>query len=444
MKKHITLKSIAFVAMFLFVAGFVSTALAAVTVGGYVKLDYITRDKPFDYVGTGGVGSDSSFNGIPCCSSLFAPQDGTAAAEDNRTTLLAATESRLTFLVTDIGAPKGAKGRTFIEFDFVNDASGTSQQRPRLRQAYAEMMWPNFEILFGQHYTLFAPIFSETLDFNTGTGTGWAFNRVPQLRATLVIPMGEGTAFSPATIPTQPYGTRPQIEIAVAAERPGTRYSDQPYGTASITYSNGQILGTGVSWGSPSPLFVTVAGVLGQGEVGAYTDSPPHHSESPNYDVKGFSASALIPFVGSKDGTRAMTVTALGQFWAGQALGDYFLTGFTNLESSWNADATDEDEVEGNGGFVTLQFWPTENFAVLGTYEYMNLDDIQDNTTGRLIANFPQKAEKWFVDFRWIVTPWIWAQFEYQLDRADYQNVSAGLSDNGDVQTLQASIYWFF
>jgi hypothetical protein len=428
--------------MFLFVAGYVSTALAAVTVGGYIKLDYITRDKPFDYVGVGD--SSPTFNGIPCCSSLFAPQDGTANAEDNRTTLLAGNESRLTFLVTDIGAPKGAKGRTFIEFDFINDASGTSQQRPRLRQAYAEMMWPNFEILFGQHYTLFAPIFSETLDFNTGTGTGWAFNRVPQFRMTLVVPMGEGTNFSPATIPVAPWGTRPQIEFAIAAERPGTRFSDAPYATASITYSNGHILGQGISWGSPTPFYIMVAGVIGEGEIGSYTTSPPGHNEEPKYDVEGVSVSTQIPIVGTKDGTRALTLTFLGQFWAGEALGDYFLTGFTNLESQWTGDPTDTNEVEGNGGFAELQFWPSENFAVLATYEYLDLDEIFDKATGMGLANFPEKTEKWFGSLRWVVTPWIWAQFEYQFIKTEYENPSAGLDDNGDVHSIQASIYWFF
>jgi hypothetical protein len=436
-------KKIVIAALILFGAGFVSSAFAAVTVGGYIKLDYITRDKPADLIAFGG-NLDSSFNGFTCCTNIYAPQDGTAAAEDNRTTVLFAGESRLTFLVTDVGAPKGAKGRTFLEFDFANDASGTSQQKPRLRQAYAEMEWPNFKLTFGQHYTLFAPVFSETVDFDTGLGFGWAFNRVPTFRATVMVPMGEGTKFSPPTVNERPFGTQPRLEFSIAAERPGTRFSDAPYGTASITYSNGNILGTGVAWGAPQPFFLIVSGVIGEGEIGTYTTSPPSHSEDPKYDVTGAAFTASIPLVGSRDGTRAMTVTFLGQYWTGEALGDYFLTGFTNTEGQWTGDPTNTNEVEGDGGYASLQFWPTENFAIIGVYEWATLDEITDPATGMILANFPDKSEKWVASARWVITPWIWAQLEGNLLRTDYENPSPGLDDDGDAVTIQAALYWFF
>jgi len=437
--------SITLAVVFLFAAGFVAPALAGVTVGGYVKLDYITRDKPFDFAGTGGVGSNITFNGAGCCAALFAPQDGTAAAEDNRTTVIMAGESRVKLMMTDVGAPKGAKGRAYISFDFINDSQGTSQQRPRLRQAWAEMAWPNFEIMFGQRYTMFAPYIVESMDFSTGLGLGWAFHRVPQLRATIKIPLGEGTgSVRPLTLPEQEFGTQPMLSMAIAIERPATRVTDQPQLVGNIMYSNGNILGTGVSWGSPVPFFVTINGTIGEGEIGTYTNVPPNHSEEPNYDINGFSIAGMIPLVGSHDGTRAMTLTMHGQWWTGEALGHYLLTAFSTLESDFTGDPTDTNEIEGDGGFVSLAFWPSENFMIQGIYEFSTLDSIVDKSTGQGLANFPDQNEKWFLDLMWVVTPWIWVKFEYGLARTDYENPSPGLDDDGDVQTVHAGIYWFF
>lgn len=136
-----------------------------VSVGGYVKLDYINQSAKLGPLTAP----------VPADGSLKAGQDES---------LFTARQSRIHLKVKGPDF-MGAKTTAFIEGDFYGPGGTNESPDFRMRHAYGALAWKDTQVLFGQFWDIFGPFVASTLDFRSGQFTGAPNNpRVPQLRLT--------------------------------------------------------------------------------------------------------------------------------------------------------------------------------------------------------------------------------------------------------------------
>lgn len=383
------------------------------SIGGYVKLDYVHNSNAVGPISPG------------------APGGGLPAGGNKEESLFTAKQSRLWFKVS---GPTlfGAKTNALIEGDFYGGTtipSSNDMPNLRLRHAYGSMDWKDTQVLFGQFWDIFGPAAADTIDFRQGATTGAPSNpRVPQVRLTQKI------NFNPDNSLKLVLGVQqPVQDAAVAADGSSSRsagYGDMVNVAGQVVYSSKAL---GVSPGfmglGLSPLQIGLFGLVGNQKITGNHD----------VDVWGYGVYAFVPLLKSKDGKhRDMTLSLEAQAYqaAGlevQGASSIALTGATPNQTAAKA----------YGVYGQLKFYPTQDLGITGGYMRRNaLNYASYRATN---AAFEEYNELIYGNLTYDLNAAIRLAAEFEHMGTHYaSNPTGTTSDLGQNNCVRVAAYYFF
>ncbi|ACH40564.1 hypothetical protein Gbem_3572 [Citrifermentans bemidjiense Bem] len=394
------------------------TSKFKMSLGGYVKLDYIYNSVS---LGTAnGVGTVATLqpNGIPKSSSPAGKQDQS---------LFNARQSRLWFK-TEGPAFSGAKTGALIETDFFGSGGSSAESaNMRIRLAYGTLDWANTQFLFGQSWDVFGPASASTIDFGQGQTTGNPTTpRVPQLRVTQKVKLDD----------------RNTLKLIAALQHP-TQDSNTANGTAGETWGAkpnvaGQAMwvskALGVApgfWGIPmNSLQAGFFGLYGNQEVSGNTHT---------VDSWGYGFYTFVPVLSSSDGkSRAMTASFEGQVYQAANMAFNYATVAPLVGA-----VGDKTGAKGYGIFGQAIFYPTQNLGLTAGYGMRGAKD-QEAFVASGIKDFQRSSSQIFANAAYDLNAAIRVAAEYQYVSTRYGNVTAGTSDLGKANVFRFSMMYFF
>ena len=235
-------------------------------------------------------------------------------------TLFGARNSRIGF---KINAPEtnGVKASAVLEMDFLgNQPTSTASQAAlianpafRVRHMALKLEDPVVDVLLGQYWQLFgwqSAFHPNTVEIQGVPGQ--VYSRAPQARLS-------------KTIKTKPVN----LDIAIAASRPGSRNSEEPDGQAGIklTINDWKGLHTAGSAGtSVDGLSLGVSAVGRRFVLPALDQTGNPTSTSGRAKTKGWGVSfdALLPVIPATMENRANALTLTGSIVTGSGISDYY------------------------------------------------------------------------------------------------------------------------
>jgi len=404
-------RTISLIAALMLVAFFSMDAMAGsvtsrfdVSLGGYVKLDYINQSAKLGPL-TGPV-----------------PADGTLKADQDES-LFTARQTRINMKVT---GPEcmGAKTTAFIEGDFYGPGGTNESPNIRMRHAYGALTWDKTQVLFGQFWDIFTPMVASTIDFRSGQFTGTPNNpRVPQVRLTHTYSLSDSNA----------------LRVIIGAQNPVENFKDATTSGNMVNVA-GQAMFTskalGVSpgyWGLPmNPLTIGVFGLYGKEDVASGTNA-----DEDTIDVYGYGLYTFVPLLQSCDGkSRAMTLSFEAQGYVAAGLDVIGATATNALGTTGDLDAA-----KGYGVTGQFIFYPNQSFGIATGYGRRNILDSEDykGTTAE------QYNEQYFINFSYDLSASIRVAAEYQRLKTKYVNIPAGATDDsGSANRFMGSAMFFF
>jgi hypothetical protein len=235
---------------------------------------------------------------------------------DHRRTIFTARDSRLGVY---IGAPtyQGIKSSGQIELDFYGLVPTDARRHDsvvfgplRIRHAYLKIETPAIDVIAGQYYDLF----------------GWNGSFYPATVGYLGVPAQVYHRNPQLRIEKKLHAGQLEVDMAIAAVRPGQRDSGIPDGQAGLKLAYSGWSGAAMAgFGRPSltPLSVGISGMYRRFEAPAFRAEPG--SESVKASGYGLAAQILLPIVPVKsmeDHGNALTVT--GEFSTGTGIADMY------------------------------------------------------------------------------------------------------------------------
>lgn len=426
------------------------------TIGGYVKLDYVYNSTDL-----------GSNGGMLAPASGLIPRTSTPAGQSDQS-MFTARQSRLWLKVA---GPElyGAKTNALIEADFygdyasgytaANNQGGTESPTLRMRLAYGTIDWTNTQILFGQYWDTFGPMVASTVDFRSGAGWGAPNTpRVPQIRITQKYSFGDNNALS----------------LVLAAQNPSENYGGATTaqwitGTPSAAFASGgavngagQIMFTSKSMGvapgyygmALNPLKVGVFGLYGNQSYNIYNVANQNYTTDHSYKSWGGGVYAFVPILKSSDGkSRAGTASFEGQVYEGANMAYNTATAYgiiqTQAAAAVGAPAlTTYNSAKGWGYAAQMIVYPTQDLGItLGTGKRQALNNnsyryVTDRTTGNY---------QYYVNAAYDFNAAIRLSAEYQYLRTNYQFLSGvdavtgkANSDFGQSNTFRVAAFYFF
>jgi hypothetical protein len=405
------------------------------TIGGYIKLDYVYNSSKLN---------SALLPGAPGGS---LPAVGTTAAKQDEN-LFTARQSRLWFKVNG-PTLLGAKTGSLIEFDFYGQAGAHPAQSNelalmRLRLAYATLDWTNTQVLFGQSYDIFGPGLLNTIDLRQGGTSGAPANpRVPQIRVTQKVNFDSSNA----------------LQLTVGVQNPVQDFA--PTNTAAdgaMPNVAGQIMfvskALGVSPGfyglSMNSLKAGFFGLLGTEKI---------QGQSTNVDVWGYGFYGFVPVLKSKDGkNRAMTLSFDTELWmsAGldmQGANAPITAGSTPPGTTAGAALIGSPgfrtAAKGWGGFAQLIFYPTQDMGISGGYARRNAYDYAAirRSAPAAFGNgaFEQYNEMYYGNVAYDLNAAVRVAVEYEHGKTQFSANPTGATGNfGQINVARLAAYYFF
>jgi hypothetical protein len=383
------------------------------SIGGYVKLDYVHN--------TGAVGPISP----------GAPGGGLTAGNHKEESLFTAKQSRFWLKA---GGPTfmGAKTNALIEADFYGGTSyPMSNDMPnlRLRHAYGSLDWATTQVLFGQFWDIFGPAAADTIDFRQGATTGAPSNpRVPQIRVTQKINFNADNSLKFVLGVQQPVQ-----DAAVAGDGSSSKtagYGDLVNVAGQMIYSSKAL---GVSPGfmglGMSPLQLGVFALGGSQKV----------TGNRAVDVWGYGVYGFVPLVKSKDGKhRDMTLSLEAQAYNYAGLEVQGAVPVALVGSAPNMTGA-----KGFGAYGQLKFYPTQNLGITGGYLRRNALDYDRYRKSN--AAFEKYNELAYANLTYDLNAAIRVATEYEHMYTQYAAKPTGTSANfGQNNTFRVAAYYFF
>jgi hypothetical protein len=406
------------------------------SIGGFVKLDYVYNSRNLGNSGSLAPGSGA----IPKATSLQASEDQS---------IITARQSRFWL---KIGGPTflGAKTNALIEADFYGDPSAAAESpQLRMRLAYGTLDWKNTQLLFGQFWDTFGPLVASSVDFRHGSPFGASNEpRVPQIRLTqkvnfndsnflkLVLgvqdPNQNGNNNQAATTGTAGTGnTTSAVALPAAAYSTNTGQAVNVAGQAMLV---SKALGVSPGlWGmSMNSLTAGFFGLWGSQKVTSATN-PIQHLDSYGYGFYTF-----VPILRSSDGLRRdMTLTFEGQGYIAANMAFNAATAAPFVGTS----AAHLNAAKGFGFFGQTIFYPTQNLGITAGYGRRNAMNY-GNYAG--IVDFQKSSTMIFANVAYDLNAAVRFAAEYENLNTQYGNNSAGTSGTGTDNTVRASMMYFF
>ncbi len=383
------------------------------SIGGFVKLDYVYNSVDFGNTGALTPGSGAI------------PRTTSVAGESNQS-IFTARQSRIWLKVA---GPEfvGAKTSALIEMDFYGD-SGAAAESPqiRMRQAWGSIDWKNTGILFGQAYDIFGPMVASTIDFRSGASFGSPNNpRVPQLRLTQKVALSDANS----------------LKLVVGLQDPNqngnnNQVADTNFGAAVNVAAQAMFVSKalGVSpgyWGLPMNSFTAgVFGLFGSEKVALATGNKA-------VDSWGYGIYTFVPILKSKDGrSRAMTMTFEGQAYmaANMAFNSATAHAFVGSEANPNA-------AKGYGFDGQLIFYPVQDLGFTAGYGRRNAYNYGEyqNTT-----NFQKSSTNIYANVAYDLNAAVRVAAEYQNVNTQYGATTKSSAGTGTANIGRFTLLYFF
>lgn len=382
------------------------------SIGGYVKLDYI-----YNSVNLGANGALGTLQpaGIPKTSSVAGQQDQT---------LVTARQTRF-WLKVDGPTFVGAKTGALIETDFFGAGGTNESANMRMRHAYGTLDWQNTQVMFGQSWDNFGPAAASTLDFGLGATTGNpAQPRISQIRITQKVRLSEQNS----------------LKLIAAVQNP-TQDTNTANGTAGESWGSmvnvaGQAMvvskALGVApgfWGlSMNSLTAGFFGLYGNQHVAGNSDK---------VDSWGYGFYTFVPLLKSKDGKgRTMTASFEGQAFMAANMS------FNNATAQALVGPTgNKSPAKGYGVFSQVIFYPTQDLGITAGYGRRNAYNYAEYAG---IANFQKSSSQVFANIAYDLNAAVRVAAEYQNLNTQYGNNSPGTSGTGTANVARFSAMYFF
>jgi len=383
------------------------------SIGGYVKLDYVHNSNAVGPISPG------------------APGGGLPAGGSKEESLFTAKQSRLWFKVS---GPTflGAKTNALVEGDFYGGTSlpaGNDMPNLRLRHAYGSMDWKNTQVLFGQFWDIFGPAAADTIDFRQGATTGAPSNpRVPQIRLTQKFNIDPDNSLK-FVLGVQ----QPSQDAAVTGDGSASKtggYGDLVNAAGQVVFSSKAL---GVSPGfmglGMSPLQIGLFGLAGNEKI----------TGNRSVDVWGYGVYGFVPIIKSKDGKhRDMTLSLEAQAYNSAGLDVQGATAVALVGTAPNQSAA-----KGFGLYGQLKFYPTQDLGVTGGYMRRNaLNYTSYRTTN---PAFEKYNELYYGNLTYDLNAAIRVATEFEHMTTQYAATPTGTTASfGQNNTFRVAAYYFF
>ena len=402
------------------------------SIGGYVKLDYVYNSTAIGPVLPGAPGGS-----IPVSKS---------AANLRDESVFTAKQSRLWFKV--VGPTfLGAKTGSLIETDFYGGNS-TSNEQPnmRLRLAYGSLDWANTQVIFGQYFDTFGPLVGNTLDFRQGGTTGAPNNpRVPQIRLTQKLNFNDDNNIRLAVAVQNPVQDNPVAGDASVGGIPnppasvGTNFGDEPNLAAQLMFVSKSLGVAPGFWGIPmNSLQLGFFGLVGSQKV-AVSGGTAGLAVQHAVDVYGYGFYGFVPLLRSKDGkNRAMTASLETQAYisAGLAVQGANALAVTGAAPGLTA-------AKGWGGYGQIVFYPTQQLGIIGGYGRRNVFGYHNYALGTEVYN-----EQAFGSVAYDLNAAVRVAVEYDYVKTQYKTTAnqeySATGQIGQDNKIQFSAFYFF
>jgi hypothetical protein len=394
------------------------------SIGGYVKLDYVNNSNAVGPLNPG------------------APGGGLAAGTGTKDeSLFTAKQSRFWLRVA---GPTflGAKTNALIEADFYGTGSLANEfGNMRMRHAYGSMDWANTQVLFGQFWDVFGPAAADTIDFRQGGTTGAPSSpRVPQIRLTQKVNFNpENTLKFVFALqnPVQDSATDSTVAgVPGFLTSGGDNSNSKTGGYGSLVNAAGQIVfsskAIGVSPGfmglGMSPLQVGLFGLAGSQKIVG------NHA----VDVYGYGAYGFVPLIKSKDGkNRAMTLSLETQAYVASGLNIQGATAIATVNAKPNMTGA-----KGYGVYGQLKFHPTQDMGVTGGYMRRNALNYDSY---KATPAFEKYNELMYGNITYDLNAAIRVATEFEHLKTQYGAKPAGRNaDFGQNNSVRLAAYYFF
>ncbi len=359
---------------------------------GYVKLD-----AAFDTTRTSG--SDSP---------AFVLSEMPGFANDKHFTMTV----RQTRLGMDILGPDMGEAKTSgkVEIDFYAPASVENKAEPMLRQAFWIVNYPTWNILAGQTWEVFSPLFPNTLNYVYLALSGNPGYRKPMVRYERMDTFCGDKVLQSDFALSRDIGAN--IRSAASLDDEG---SDAAWPNIEARVGVKVPTSVGKTDTAPGkPLVVGLSGVLGQEEYDPV--GPPGSGRGMMYSVYGANIDWSVP-VCSK-------VTFNGEVWGGRNL-DGFMGGIGQ-----GVNTTLGVPVDAYGGWTQLSYYPHPKWTVSTG---VGLDD---PTNDDLSANNRASNATYFTNAMYAINPRTLVGVELTYMKTDY--IAAPDGEDFRVQNVAA------
>ncbi|NMC73816.1 MAG: hypothetical protein GYA56_05565 [Geobacteraceae bacterium] len=407
------------------------TSKFKVSIGGFVKLDYV-----YNSVNLGPSGALTPGSGkIPKTTSKEGEADQS---------IFTARQSRVWLKVAGPGF-LGAKTNALIEADFYGDPSAAAESpQVRMRQAWGSIDWAKTQLLFGQTFEIFGPMVSSTIDFRHGAAYGTPNNpRVPQLRLTQRIDLSQDNA----------------LKLVVGLQDPNQNGNNNAGGTLSTgTFGSavnvaGQAMFVSKALGVAPGLWGLSMNSLTAGFFGLFgSEKVMLAPGNKAVDSWGYGFYSFVPVLKSSDGkSRAMTMSFEGQAYMAANMA------FNSATADTMVGTTEDPKAAKGYGFAgQLIFYPIQDLGITAGYQRRNAYNYSDYTNRNITissqptsttltgANFVKSSTNIYVNVSYDLNAAVRVAAEYQNVNTQYGNNTPGTSGTGTANIGRLAFLYFF
>jgi len=327
---------------------------------------------------------------------INAPREGSSADDDEFHMNVRDTRWGIELSKLPIG--ENGEARAKIETDFWGDpATGSAADQNnspelRIRQAYIQLAYPDWDLLAGQTWDFFAPLNPYALTFSVLWRSGNMGDRHPQLRYTRSLPDWPGD------------GTTMQLGIVETTDLDSN--NGYPVGMGYI-FTNTELFGM--------PLYLGTGGVYGEQDIATNVSK----------DAPVWGGTAVMKL------TLNEQMTLQGEGYLGQGLAA-FRGGSSDAELT---DGIDGSTVQSAGGWLQLLYHPADRwqFTVAS-----GIDDprTRDNGTSTTLWDYNYAI---LTNARYKLTTNLYWGIEYQRQITKYNQ-----QDGGDNNRVISSLIYSF
>lgn len=419
------------------------------TIGGYVKLDYVynsNQQQPNNY-----------FN-------LLTPDNGgISSGNDGSNSTMGVEQTRLWFKIDGPGI-FGGKSSALVEGDFFGVPNVVvSSPDFRLRQAYGTLDWANGQILFGQTWEPFGVMLANTVDMRTGEGYGTPWQREPMLRGTFDQKLDSDNKISylvAAVMPQQNGDNSALLANSAFAGTLGSNWSTLGYlgatqapVTTNLPNFEGQVafksksLGYAPGYlGGMKELNATAFGLYGH----ARYDYSGLGGKMVGEDSWGGGLYAFVPVLGSKDiKNRANTASFEGQIyeasnvvWDGATAAPFTQVGAGQIYGNSEDAAHGVTPMKDFGIAAQLMYYPTQELGLtFGFIDRIAANKASDFST---VGSYDKTDGMTYVNVAYDLNAAVRVAAEYQNVLTTYASGTGAAAGKGIDNIGRFSMYYFF